>query len=408
MSISRKTLPIKKTLDTLPTKPASDIATTTVHQHRLPVFSHKNQLSDNDMATKKRHISIENKYGIITFTKGRLSELHCRILEILLSNKEKYGTHISTHEDKEYRTCEFTAYQLLKDLKCGGQTREWLLAELTEMASSYFRITSKKGFYDKDYTGITMSVLFAFEDDFNKGPTSDKIKIHFNPIFMDLWLKDINVFTNKTTKLILELDQAWIRQIVRFVETHEAFNESLHEVFFSVGIVCEKHAKRLHPEIDLKNLNIISLRAYNEYRRKFTMRETIESLANVFGEDKGIRVKWSDEHEDYILFYKRKKDSDDLVWSQRPLIIEKDSFKVEIKNLGIGLETQVDQAIKAYDLEKARIEALMKKENRVRCTQKEDEILEELVHKAEQLSFQLEKQKKFEDNEKKIKAMKMA
>lgn len=406
MNTPRKMLPSKKQPVILPTKPANAIATTTVHQLRTLVFSHKMHLDVDEYAMPKRQIIRENKYGIVTFLSGGLSETSCRIVSILLSNMNRYNTEITMYKEKEFRTCEFTAHMLLKDLGCGNKPREWVYKELLILKASIFRIHAKKGFFDNNYSGCSMSVFSRLLDDLSDSHTAESFKVYFDPDFIDLWKRDINMYIDKATKVILDLDQAWVRTIVRLITSHDVYNETLHETFFNAGITCEKHAERLHPEINKKHLQTMSVQKYNEYRRIFTMKETIECLANLYGPEKGIRISWSDPKEDFVVHFVARDDGKGVIRSQKPIQIERDSFKVEIneKVFSSNLETELAAAIAEHDAVKERIEAKMKKEKRLRISSTEDEELDALAKKAEQLLFKVEKEKVYKKNQELIKS----
>lgn len=234
-----------------------------------------------------------NKYGSSELITGCLTPLHRNIIDLLLSQPVKYGTHTTIVRGQEYRSCIFTPATLLEDLGDIHKSKEWLLEKLQEMKMATFILkpTDKHvGYATKSmWDSLTVSVFNEVRS-YGERRKHYQIEVHFQITFLELWKYDMTLNFSPLISKIISIEQPWLQNIVRFVLTQQRFNHRLHSLFFDTGLYCDYSIKLLKDrgtllkDFEPNEADKISDRQYREYRRFILLPETRHKLDYLFGE----------------------------------------------------------------------------------------------------------------------------
>lgn len=272
------------------------VAQHTVHPLRTLLFLPKKTSDIEDYPRPKTTLVRENDKGKVEFLAGSLNATHCDIIEILLTNYEKYRTHGSHNEENKLcRTCQFTAHQLAKDLGVGNVSRDWVITRLKEMVATTFQITPANPV--GKWKHVALHVLDSVCDNYSEDGTDDySILVRFSPTFLALREYDTSMHLEKAHPKIMELEEAWIRMLARYVLSHEVCNERLSSVFYHIGIATTTTCRRLRKPI----IKTVDRALYSRYKKEILSEEMRTRLGKL-----GIRLKFSEELKEWIVFYKK-------------------------------------------------------------------------------------------------------
>lgn len=304
---------------------------TTMLLNRIPLFTHVNKTTEQHEATKKNKIVRMNKYGSSELITGCLTPLHRNIIDLLLSQPVKYGTHTTIVRGQEYRSCIFTPATLLEDLGDIHKSKEWLLEKLQEMKMATFILkpTDKHvGYATKSmWDSLTVSVFNEVRS-YGERRKHYQIEVHFQITFLELWKYDMTLNFSPLISKIISIEQPWLQNIVRFVLTQQRFNQYLHSLFFDTGLYCDysikllKNRGMLLKDFEPNEVDKISNQQYREYRRFILLPETRHKLDYLFGEwpdgqegsyskGRGIHLIPAKDNKDYVVYFERDEDAVD-------------------------------------------------------------------------------------------------
>lgn len=411
------------------------LSNSTMLRNRIPICTNCDQVSDKHYATPKNKIVRTNKYGTCTMLQGFLTPFHLNIVDLLLAFPEKYGTHITTYKNQEYRACVFTPATLLKDLNCENRSKEWLLEKLQQMKMATFKLQPNKQFLagasEDEWDSLLISVFNEVRS-YTKDQKSYLIEVHFQLSFLDLWRYDMHLNYSPLLASILTVDQPWLQKVIKYIVSQEELNHSRHHILFDCGLYCVwsikwlKYHGKLPKNFEPNEADLVSNRYYFECAKTLVTKEMRRKLDYLFGkhpegqsgtfsDGKGIHISdYKKTHEDHLIYYKRAEDSVDengknLVQYGRkktrikqistfndkfealkkqnpdvkPLrLLNHSSINDDYKALSLDLKEKLFQ--KMVDDEVALLEDVLKHR---RLTYEEDAYLDDLNFEIEQLSF---------------------
>lgn len=330
-SIEKNTALNKKTF-IVPNTGYKNLPHTTMLLNRIPLFTHVNKTDNKHYATAKRPIVRMNKYGTSILRQGCLTPLHRNIIDLLLAQPKKYGTHTTNVEGLEYRSCVFSPATLLNDLGDVHKSKEWLLDKLREMRDASFILKPNTKFQGAASTSEWNSLLISVFNEVKSYGEEHKnylIEVHFQISFLELWKRDMNLNFSPLLSKLITIDQPWLQNIIRFILTQREVNQCLHSLFFDTGLYCDwsirwlKNQGMLPKDFIPNEADKISDRQYREYISFIKNAAIKDKLDCLFGHwpegqmgthstGKGIHISaYSKTAQDCVVYFKRKEDATD-------------------------------------------------------------------------------------------------
>lgn len=305
---------------------------TTMLLNRIPLFTHVNKTDEKHFATAKKPIIRMNKYGTSILRQGCLTPLHRNIIDLLLAQPEKYGTHTTVIDNFEYRSCVFSPANLLNDLGDVHKSKEWLLDKLREMRDASFILKPNTKFQGASSISEWNSLLISVFNEVKSYGEEHKnylIEVHFQISFLELWKRDMTLNFSPLLSKLITIDQPWLQNIIRFVLTQKEVNQCLHSLFFDTGLYCDWSIKWLKSQGMLpkdfvpNEADKISYQQYREYINFIKNPAVKTKLDCLFGHwpegqtgthstGKGIHISlYSKTAQDCVVYFKRKEDATD-------------------------------------------------------------------------------------------------
>jgi hypothetical protein len=336
----KKSVSLNKKTFIIPNTGYKNLPHTTMLLNRIPLFTHVNKTDDKHYATTKRPIVRMNKYGTSILRQGCLTPLHRNIIDLLLAQPEKYGTHTTIVDGLEYRSCVFSPANLLNDLGDVHKSKEWLLDKLREMRDASFILKPNYKFQGASSTSEWNSLLISVFNEVKSYGEEHKnylIEVHFQISFLELWKRDMTLNFSPLLSKLITIDQPWLQNIIRFVLTQKEVNQCLHSLFFDTGLYCDwsinwlKCQGMLPKDFVPNEADKISYQQYREYINFIKNPAVKTKLDCLFGHwpegqtgthstGKGIHISlYSKTAQDCVVYFKRKEDAIDE--NNRDLII---------------------------------------------------------------------------------------
>ena len=301
------------------------VAQHTAHPLRMQLFLPKSFSDLEDYPRPKEVLVRESDKGSIEFLSGSLNATHCDIIEILLTDYEKYRTHGSHNKENQLcRTCQFTAHQLAKDLGVGNVSRDWIIKRLDEISIARFRIIPNNS--STELKRLSITIIDSVYDNYDeKKKDNYTITVRFSPTFLALREYDTSIHLEKAHAMIMTFREPWIRMLIRYILSQEVCNEKMSSVFYHIGIATSTSCRRLQRPF----IKIISPGLYSRYKKDILAVQMVERLSRL-----GIKLKFSDELKEWVFFYKKTELK--LVHTENPKSLLESKPKGAVGNLRIS------------------------------------------------------------------------
>lgn len=247
-------------------KNSKNCPTSFANQDRMALFAPYVKLNAKNLATKKNPITVKTSFGEVRFENGLLDQTHRDIWQILFTYPNEFG--LQTGYDNlgnDLWSFVFTAYQLSKYLGLKNVCKAWLHKKLKEMKDVSFTLKPTKnkelkGHFDfgEAYTSILHDVVIQKQ--------SGKFYVTISPFFLQCYMYDTAIHSEKLTAQILKIKEAYIKALVYHIITHQNFHRHLEDLMVDVGL-------------PTKNSN---LKEYNRYKNLITKQDNLKLMEEDF------------------------------------------------------------------------------------------------------------------------------